>query len=183
MFWLCDLLSLSSVLTRRVDGLRLTSATRCPLLVGRKGTCIALLEVINNICLCHRLNHYREKWMSHGLLIWVLRDMDTQECLSGTRWAISIYLEQIMNWHGLVDYHVVTTHLDCNMVFFQYNYAWLMAHLVLEHTFKQWHGYCRWPSSTMQWRRLVTSRQRAPCRWCKPEAINTACQHTKERIE
>jgi hypothetical protein len=70
-------------------------------------------------CPCHWLNRYRKKWRSHGLSIWVLRDMDTQECVFKHKVSCEqLFGNRIRTWDGLVDYHVVTMHPDCNMVFF-----------------------------------------------------------------
>ncbi|CAN6203255.1 unnamed protein product [Urochloa humidicola] len=59
---------------------------------------------------------FRE-WRSYGLSVWVLQDSDTRKWIFKHRMS-SLQLFGERNCQNMLDYHVVTMHPDCNLIFF-----------------------------------------------------------------
>ncbi|CAL5090925.1 unnamed protein product [Urochloa decumbens] len=59
----------------------------------------------------------RREWRSYGLSVWVLQDSDTPKWIFKHRIS-SLQLFGKRNCQSMLDYHVVTVHPDCNLIFF-----------------------------------------------------------------
>ncbi|CAN6222534.1 unnamed protein product [Urochloa humidicola] len=62
-------------------------------------------------------NDSEREWTSYGLSVWVLQDSDSQKWTFKHRMS-SLQLFGKKNCQSMLDYHVVTMHPDCNLIFF-----------------------------------------------------------------